>query len=332
MPSGAGCPSRPSRSFSLRHIIATPARSLLPRRRLEAESGAAGRAPRPTTRRGPARAPARGRLPGSATATAPADSSSGALWAARARAARRGRRRFHGWQRDAGATGAAAATVVAGPPATPQRAARRRAPAPGCLGRARGSPPPRAISQVATALRPPATAPRQAETRAARATVELPLTPPPPRPRPRPPRRRPTPRPGPRRPLLFARCPPMREAAPPAGSSACGTARDRPGTHGRARAASFQTRAGCNPCKRRGRMAGSADRRGPVWKSHRAGDVDEKRPKLFSTQPSTSMHKGHEAPCRSSRTRLSRGGDGAAAEICGQPASMWSAMATRGIF
>ena len=273
MPSGAGCPSRPSRSFSLRHtiMITSDASSASPPRR--PSPGAAGRAPHPKTAPRPGAGAGARAAPGSATATAP-------------RIPRPGRSGRHVGAR--GATPRAATIprvatarprppvmpgpparprppVVAGPPATPQRAARRRAPGPGCLGRARASPPPRAISQAtgATALRPPATAPRQAEMRAARATVELALTPPP-RPRPRPPRRRPTPRPGRRRPPLFAQCPPMPAAAPPVESSAFGKVLDIRDIHGRGPGEWFRTRAGCNPCKKRGRMAGSADRRGPV--------------------------------------------------------------------
>ena len=260
MPSGAGCPSRPSRSFSLRHtiMITSAASSASPPRR--PSPGAAWRAPRPKTAPRPGAAAGARAARGSATATAPRTP----------RPERPGRHvGARGATRRAAtiprvATARPRPPVVAGPPATSQRTARRRALGPGCLGRARASPPPQAISQ-AKVPRPPATAPRQAETRAARATAELPLTPPPPRPRPRPPRRRPTPRRrGLRRPPLSVQCPPMREAAPPAGSSACGTARDTRGIRGHGPDEWFRTRAGCNPCKRRGRMAGSADRRGPV--------------------------------------------------------------------
>ena len=242
MRSGAGCPSRPSRSFSLRHtiMITSAASSASPPRRLRlGVERQERRRPRFSPRLvGGAGAP---EVPGSATATALA-----MPLATAPRTPRPGRS-----GRRAGAPAAtprvaataqlaammARSPVVAGPPATPRRAD-WRAPAPDCLGRARGSPLPRATSQVmtgATALRPPATAPRQAAVTAARATVEPPLPPPSPRPRPRPPRRRPTPRPGPRRPPLFAQCPPMPAVAPPAGSSACGTARDRRDTHARVR-------------------------------------------------------------------------------------------------
>ncbi len=281
MPSGAGCPSRPSRSFSLRHtiMITSDASCASPPRRLRLGVARQERrrpkfSPRPGAGAG-ARA-----APGSATATAlamapatapapaprPAESNSGRPVGAPAVIPRAATIPRVAMARPRPSVmpappGRPRPPVVARPPAPSQRAGRRRAPAPGCLGRARGSPPPRAISQAteATALRPPATAPRQAETRAARATVELALTPPP-RPRPRPPRRRPTPRPGRRRPPLFAQCPPMPAAAPPVESSAFGKVLDIRDIHGRGLVEWSQRRAGCNPCKKRGRMAGSAGR------------------------------------------------------------------------